>query len=171
MKYQIKENFLDKYQFNRIKNLITDKNFPWFKRERQVPTDKKIDLGYFTHSFFSKNSINSDYYNSHIVPILSKLNVIGPLEIRANLAPSVFFLEKTSAFHCDFKLQYPTKTAILYLNTCDGGTEMRIDNKIKFIDSRENRILIFDSDVEHRGVVSNNSDFRYIINFNYVELK
>ena len=41
MKYQIKENFLDKYQFNRIKNLITDKNFPWFKRERQVPTDKK----------------------------------------------------------------------------------------------------------------------------------
>ena len=48
---------------------------------------------------------------------------------------------------------------------------MRIDNEIKFIDSRENRILIFDSDVEHRGVVSNNSDFRYIINFNYVELK
>ena len=171
MKYQIRENFLDKHQFSRIKNLITHQDFSWFKREKQVSTNKKTDLGYFTHSFFSKNSIKSNYDDSHIVPILNQLNAISPLEIRANLTPSVFYLERASAFHCDFKLQYPTKTAILYLNTCDGGTEMRIDNEIKFIDSRENRILIFDSDVEHRGVVSTNSDFRYIINFNYVEFK
>ena len=32
-------------------------------------------------------------------------------------------------------------------------------------------MLIFDSDVKHRGVVSTDSDFRYLINFNYFENK
>ena len=74
MKYQIRENFLDKHQFSRIKNLITHQDFSWFKREKQVSTNKKTDLGYFTHSFFSKNSIKSNYHDSHIVPILNQLN-------------------------------------------------------------------------------------------------
>ena len=168
MRYEIKTNFLDLDIFYNIQTLILDKNFAWFKRNYQAPSKNKIDLGFFTHSFFSKNTINSKYYNSHILQILQKLNAIGPLEIRANLTPSVFYLEKGSAFHCDCKIK-SSKTAILYLNTCNGGTEIKIDNKIEFIKAEENKILIFDSDIEHRGLVSTDADFRYILNFNYFE--
>ena len=169
MKYTINENFLNIYEFNRIKNLIINKDFAWFKKDYQTTKDKKIDLGYFSHSFFSQNTINSNYYNSHIKTILNKLNVASVLEVRANLTPSVFYLKRNSDFHCDFNLKYPTKTAILYLNNCDGGTEIKIGNDIIFVESKENKMLIFDSNVEHRGVTSNNCDFRYIINFNYIE--
>ena len=44
-----------------------------------------------------------------------------------------------------------------------------VDTKQKHIhtqnEAEENKIVIFDSDLLHRGVVSNNSDFRWIINF------
>jgi sulfur transfer complex TusBCD TusB component (DsrH family) len=66
-------------------------------------------------------------------------------------------------------LKSPSKTAILYLKTTDGGTELKINNEIKFIKDEENKMLIFDSDVQHRGIVSKDSDFRYLINFNYFE--
>lgn len=170
VKYQIKENFLDNQLFINIKNLIINNKFAWFKKDYQTTKDKKIDLGYFSHSFFSNNTINSNYYNSHILDILKQLNAVSVLEVRANLTPSVFYLQKTSDFHCDFNLKYPTKTAILYLNTCNGGTEIKIDNNIIFVESKENKMLIFDSDIEHRGVTSTNADFRYIINFNYIKL-
>jgi len=58
---------------------------------------------------------------------------------------------------------------ILYLNTCDGGTEFKINDKIEFIKSEENKIVIFNSNIEHRAVTSKNADFRYIINFNYFD--
>ena len=55
------------------------------------------------------------------------------------------------------------------MNSCNGGTEIKINNEIKSIKAEENKMLIFDSDVEHRGIVSTDADFRYIINFNYFE--
>ena len=58
----------------------------------------------------------------------------------------------------------------MYLNTCDGGTDIEVDNECIFVQAEENKIVIFDSDLLHRGVVSNNSDFRWIINFNYFEI-
>ena len=46
------------------------------------------------------------------------------------------------------------------------GTEFKLKNKIKFIKAEENKIVIFDSDVEHRGTTSTDTNFRYIINLN-----
>jgi hypothetical protein len=61
-------------------------------------------------------------------------------------------------------------TAILYLNTCNGGTELKIKEKIKFIKAEENKIVIFPSKTLHRAVTSTDADKRYIINFNYVQI-
>jgi len=41
--------------------------------------------------------------------------------------------------------------------------------RIKFIKAEENKILIFDSNIQHSGTVSKDVDFRYIINFNYFD--
>ena len=166
-KHKVIKNFLDRIFFESLKRLIIENDFPWFKRERQVIGKDILVLGYFTHSFFNNQNSTSIYYADYILPILNKLNSLSVIQVRANLTPSVFYLQRNSAFHCDYYTK--NKTAILYLNTCDGGTDIKVNNETIFIEAEENKILIFDADVEHRGVVSNNSDFRYIINFNYFE--
>jgi len=161
---EITKNFLDKNFFKDLQKLVTKSEFAWFQRKTMVAGTTN-NLGYFTHSFYNDNRINCDTYFKYIIPILEKLNSKAVIEVRANLTPSVFFKDKNCDFHTDNN--FNCKTAILYLNTCDGGTEFKIDNKLKFIQSEENKIVIFDSNIEHRATTSQNSDFRYILNFNY----
>ena len=161
---EIIKNFLDKNFFQDLQKLVIKSEFAWFQRETMVPQTTN-NLGYFTHSFYNNNTINCKTYHEYIIPILNKLNSKAIIEVRANLSPSVFYKENSCDFHIDQK--FNCKTAILYLNTCDGGTEFKIKDKINFIKSEENKIVIFNSNIEHRGTKSNDADFRYIINFNY----
>ena len=161
---RIINNFLDKDFFERLKTLIIKSEFSWFKRETMVAGSTN-NLGYFTHSFHNNHRVTSERYYEYILPILNKLNSKATITARANLTPSVFYKENSCAFHTDQK--FNCKTAILYLNTCDGGTEFKIEDKIKFVKSEENKIVIFDTNIEHRGTKSNDADFRYLINFNY----
>ena len=161
---EVTKNFLERNFFQDLKKLITESEFAWFQRKTMIKGTSN-NLGYFTHSFYNNHKINCDTYFKYIIPILDKLNSKAVIEVRANLTPSVFFKNKNSNFHTDNN--FNCKTAILYLNTCDGGTEFKIDNKIKFIKSEENKIVVFDSNIEHSGVTSKNANFRYIINFNY----
>lgn len=163
---EIKKNFLDKELFKDLQKLIMESEFSWFQRKTMV-LNSNNNLGYFTHSFFNKNIINCNNYFKYIIPIINKLNACSIIEIRANLTPSVFYKDDKSDFHIDYP--YNNKTAILYLHNCDGGTEFKIKDKIEFIQQEENKIVIFDSNIEHRGVKSKNTDFRYFLNFNYYQ--
>ncbi len=158
------ENFLEDNFFESLKKLIIQSEFSWFKRDHMVSDNDKT-LGYFSHSFFNKYGVNCKHYDQFIVPILEKLNAHAVIQVRANLSPSCFYKGIKSEFHTDTK--HPSKTAIFYLNTCDGGTELKINNKIHFVKAEENKMLIFNTNTEHRGTLSTDVDFRYIINFNY----
>jgi len=154
------KNFLPKDQFKQIKDIILNDDFPWRIRNSMTDTDKNI---YFTYGFFNNYKINSELYIPHIIPILEKLNVIAPIQVRANLILNKIF--KKSGWHIDYK--YDSTTAILYLTTCNGGTEFKINNEIKFIQAEENKIVIFPAKTQHRGCTSTDAERRYIINFNY----
>ena len=158
------ENFLEDSFFQDLKKLVIESEFSWFKRKNMLKNNND-DLGYFTHSFFNNNTINCKYYNQYILPILNQLEVKAPIEVRANLSPSCFYKKNACAFHVD--RDYDSKTAILYLNDCNGGTEFKINNKIELVKAEENKIVIFDTNTQHRGTKSTDQDFRYIINFNY----
>tara|TARA_R110000824_G_scaffold299680_1_gene487728 strand:+ start:264 stop:767 length:504 start_codon:yes stop_codon:yes gene_type:complete len=162
--YKIIKNFMEPEFFKELKTLIIDKEFSWFYRKNMTP-NSKIDLGYFTHSFYNDHKINSNHYYKYIIPILKNLNTSAVIEVRANMAPSVFFKNKKSEWHTDYS--FTSKTAILYLNNCDGGTELKIGNKIVSIKADANTMLTFDSNIIHRGTASEKVDVRYILNFNY----
>ena len=68
----------------------------------------------------------------------------------------------TRKFHVDTNEK--CKTAILYLNTSDGYTEFEDGSRV---DSRANRMVIFDSQTMHRGTTCTNQKTRVVINFNY----
>ncbi len=154
------KNFLPKENFIQLYELITNNDFPWRIRNQMTTDDNNF---YFTYNFYNNFYQNSEYYFNHIIPILNKLNCKAPIQIRANMLINKLF--DKSGWHIDFA--YNSTTAILYLNTCDGGTEFKINNEIKFIEAEANKIVIFPSGTEHRGCTSTDSDRRYIINFNY----
>jgi len=154
------KNFLPIDQFNQLKNLICDQDFPWRIRNKMTKTDENI---YFSYGFYNKNNITSEAYREYIIPVLEKLNCKAVVQIRANLFLNNLF--KKSDWHTDY--DFGCNTAILYLNSCNGGTELKLKNKIKFIKAEENKLLIFNSNIYHRVCSSTDVDRRYIVNFNY----
>ena len=159
MKYKIIKKFLAIEVFETIKHIIMEPDFPWRKRDHSTGWDHM----YFTYCFYNYMNSQSEIYQPHIIPILKKLEAEAPIQIRANMFISALF--KASSWHCDYT--FKCKTAILYLNDCDGGTELKINNKTIFIKAVANQMLVFDTDVKHRAITSKKEPIRYVINFNY----
>ena len=67
-------------------------------------------------------------------------------------------------YHVDNKHK-GTTTAVYYINTNDGYTKFK-KNKKK-INSVENRMIVFDSNLEHLGTTTTNAKRRLVLNFNY----
>ena len=69
-------------------------------------------------------------------------------------------------FHTDLTYDSRiTKTAILYLNTNNGGTKFKETGQ--FVKSTANRAVIFPQKFEHAGVWCTDKKLRFVGNFNY----
>lgn len=154
----IKNNFVEKTVFEDFKNIIFSNNFNWFYKEVMT----KEDNYFFNHCFYVDYKAQSAYFFPYIKPILDQLNAVMIDEVRANLLINNGKRYK-SKYHSD--RTFKCKTAILYVNTCDGYTEFYKGDKVQCI---ENRIIIFDSDKKHRAVSQLNTDRRITINFNFI---
>ncbi len=160
MDFKIFKDFLPKSKFVKIQKHITSDYFPWYYRG-----DTEIEKGYFTHSFYNDNQVNSGLNNECTKDIYEILKPVALIQVRANLFLSSLFNNKKSEWHTDY--DYNNYTAILYLNTMDGGTEFKINNKIEFVKAEENKIVIFKCNTLHRSILSPDVEKRYIININY----
>ena len=160
MKYQTHKKFLTTDFFKKIKNIIMDKDFPWRIRDHMVVDTN--DALYFNYCFYNHMDSQSTLYKPWILPILEKLEAVVPIQVKASMFISELF--KTSHWHTDYN--FKCKTAILYLNDCDGGIELRINNKIIFVKADANKMLVFDTLTTHRAITSKKEPLRYIINFN-----
>jgi hypothetical protein len=161
---KIIENFLEKNEYLKLKELIFNVDFPWRIRNNMVGNDGAY---YFTHNFFNNFLISSEYFRDYIIPIMQRLNAKAIVQVRANLILSKLF--EKSDLHIDNTNDFKCKTAILNFTTCDGGTELLIKDKLKFIKSEENKIIIFDQNVRHRSITSQKTSARVILNMNYFD--
>lgn len=163
MNYEIIENFLEKEQFLHIQEQLmsTKYDIPWYFRENM--TDK-IDNFYFRHVIYGDYIPFSIYFDTIAKPILKKLNCIAPIQVRANL---ILAQEKPfqSRFHTD--KNFKCKTAIYYVNTNNGYTLLDREKKIK-VPCEANKILIFDSNLEHAMVSQTDTPRRLVVNLNYL---
>jgi len=159
LEYKTIDNFLDKEVFNNFKNILFSNNINWFF----LPHMTKEDNYFFNHCFYNHFVPQSPYYPEYIEPILKKLKVNAVCEIRANLS-----LKGTNQYQSNFHVDrsFECKTAILYMNTCNGYTVLDESKKIK-INSEENKLLIFNSQIKHAAFSQTDVDRRIVINFNY----
>jgi len=160
----IKNNFLN---FDLFKNILQDlnsENFPWFFKKEDVTGNRLNKNGFFNHCYFN-NTINSPYFNKHIVPFVDKLNVKNFIHVRANLT----LRDKDSlqcAYHTDNNNEKST-TAIFFLTNCNSVTKIRTEKGIQEIESVKNKLIIFNTQNPHKVIYPTDVHKRFIINFNY----
>jgi hypothetical protein len=165
MNYKVIKNFLPIKEFKILQDYLFNGEIGWFFRDTQTKDSKNKDY-YFTHSFYNNFRINSEVFIPLIVPILNRLNAVMIDEVRANLTVNRFKQIKSEA-HIDRPYKNYT-TAILYINTNNGYTNLNISNKDIEILSEENKMLIFNNGIKHNTVSQTDTSKRIIINFNYL---
>jgi hypothetical protein len=157
--FKIIDNYLNKEDHLMLKTLMESNEFPWFYVKKKVSTEEGLFKFQFEHLFYRDNNINSNYFK-YIQSILNKLKPLSLIRIKANLnTPSENIVE--CANHLDQK--FKCKVAIYYVNNNNGYTKI---GKEKVL-SKENRIVLFNSNVKHLGTNSTNCNNRMLINFNY----
>jgi hypothetical protein len=164
--YKTINNFCTLDLFNEFKEIVFSENFPWFYRGRLTGDNNK---SYWTHCLFNNNKIDSNLFNHNFINfILEKLNSVSLVQIRLNLT-----LKSLKPVESNFHNDYPylnCKTAIIYLNTCNGKTVIKKNKEIEII-SEENKVLIFDTNILHKAVSQTDVDRRIILNINYFTKK
>lgn len=156
----IRDNFLSVAEFELVKNLMLGNTLSWYYNDFVSDEADKQDDFYFTHQFYAGNQPNSPHYQT-IFPIVTRLDAKAIIRIKGNLYPNVGKKVENS-WHNDYP--FPHKGAVFYVNTNDGYTELD-DGTI--IESKENRILLFDPSVRHRSVQCTDEKTRVTINMNY----
>jgi hypothetical protein len=172
MNYEIFDNFLPEHEFKQIQYLMTSHLFPWYPFDFIVSdkdavfedgSDASIYDSQMVHIFYANHTPQSNYYND-LVPLISKINPSSLVRIKANLGFATPERVK-SGFHIDFdETPENFKTAVYYLNTNNGSTLFEDGTEIESV---ENRLVVFDTNLQHTGVSSTDSKFRYLINLNY----
>jgi len=157
---KIINDVMDKPDFNAFVEVVKSQDFEWHYHENQ--SHFKTDGEYFDHSLYNKFEINSHAFNL-IRPLLDKLNVKALIQARLNLLIAKEN-PQFSEFHTDYT--YECNSAIFYLNTCNGYTEF-FDNKKTKITSQENKVVVFNSQTNHRAVSQTDNKRRIILNLNY----
>ena len=138
-------------------------SFPWFYNDF-IADENKEDSGYqYIHNFLglgvSQELVKQRHPYYHLVQPFEKLGKM--YRIKANMRTRTLFHGRS-----DYHIDYPDMTtAIFYLNTCNGYTNFRKSGKkIKTV---ANRMVIFDSNLEHAGFSQTDEKVRVVINFNY----
>jgi hypothetical protein len=160
MSVKIQDNFLPKEIFNSIKNTMIGVDFDWYYSN--AITDEKLDRKefQFVHMFYHLGKPRQSFVV--IEPLIQKIMPFSLVRAKANLL-TVTKEIVTYDFHKDF-LRDNLTTAVFYINTCNGYTLFKDGTKV---DSVENRLVSFDSNLEHTGTSCTDENIRVVINLNY----
>lgn len=171
MKIQVLDDFLPSFQFNKINSIVSER-FQWLWTpsitERGMPDSE--ERGQFIHMLYDANiGVLSNFFHD-LSPIIETLSVmygkskssIILYRIKANLNPKEDNNYQLGNYHVDF--DFDCKTCIYYLNTNNGYTKFS-DGTV--INSVSNRMIVFDSHVEHVGFTCSDQKSRMLINFNF----
>ena len=157
------ENFLSKDVFEPIQGFFINKNCPWYLINSV--TNDEIDgiYYYMVHTVYDDSSPQSDAFSLLNEFVMKALKPVSILRIKANMYPNQGKPLHKHLLHTDYSFKH--KSAILSLNTCDGGTYIGD----KFVKSEENRLVIFDGSLPHSSTTCTDKQYRVNIGINYID--
>ena len=165
---KIKEykNFLPNDIFKTLKDTMMGDNFPWYFNDTVV---SKADAKKKTHFQFTFTFIKDGEekcwgeWIDIMKPVLKHIKHKKMNRVKANLLWRDCKITEHS-MHVDQEVENG-KTAVLYINTCNGYTKFKNGKKIK---SERNKCVEFDSKLKHTGSSCTNKDRRVTLNINYI---
>jgi len=165
MLYVIKDNVLPDSEYMMLSSmLISEGAVPWFYSHTQT-TNMPKDTSYFWHVLFDNHKVRSDLFDS-FQPLLHTIGCESLINLRLNL--TVARERGYSNIHCDeYSKSMNHKTAIFYIGTNNGKTILKLPSGDLEVDSVDNRILIFDSNILHCAKHQTDEDIRIVANINY----
>ena len=156
---KVVDNFLDKNEFTKIKDVLMSNNFPWFYQDViSSPNDQK-DHYYFTHIFFDENKACSDWFNLW-ENFLSKIECKALIRVKGNLHVRHSQV-RTNKKHADYP--YAHKGCLFYINKNNGYTLFDKERVLP----KENRAVFFNPNEPHQSSRCSDQNIRMNINFNY----
>jgi len=166
------DNFLPAEYFKAIQTYIMDVRNPWLFAPG-VAYVKKDDNGIYNNSLTDFYFIHDVYHNLQIhdqrlyqmmgAMLNEYLKAICLIRSRC-----IMYTNVGTMLHHDphTDMPYTHKALILYINTCDGGTEFPDGTKVESI---ENRALIFDGSKHHNSTTTTDQKRRVILSCNYID--
>ena len=161
---KIIDNFLPLPEFKNLQSFMMGDRFDWYYNTRSIYGRFKGPSQFqFTHTFYHTTPPWNGETRTYdvIAPCVEQLKVKRLYRAKANLLTKTMF-HKTTGFHVD--LDFPCTTAVFYLNSCNGYTKFKKGPKVKSV---ANRIVIFDSQIQHSGFTCTDENTRVVVNFNY----
>ena len=83
---EIIDNFLEKDEFNKIRDVLMSDNFPWFYNDYITNKNDLSHKFYFTHTFYRQPARISNWFDLWI-NTLQKLKCNSIIRIKANIYP------------------------------------------------------------------------------------
>jgi hypothetical protein len=163
-KYQIIDNILSKKNFLTIQNYFLN-NLNW-SYNRNIVNDEKtnymLDNYMFNHIFYRNNPFTISKDIQLIAPIFDELNILELYRCKSN------FYSRTNEiirhnYHTDMNFKH--LVALYFVNSNNGLT---IIKDVVEVESIENRLLIFDGDLEHASTTASDN-IRINININFIQ--
>jgi hypothetical protein len=168
MDYKIIDNFLPEEEYVKIKqHLLDDMIVPWFynpfvayKENKDIETEFQ-----FIHNFFRPDiGFTSEPGREMLLPLLNKIDPKNVYRIKANIGPRTA-VETVGGYHTDFHPDdLKCRTAVYYVNSNNGYTLFKDGTKVESVG---NRLVEFDSTLEHTSVSCTDEKVRCVINLNY----
>ena len=141
--FEVTDNFLHKNDFNKLEQVICDPQFPWYYYPAITYEEGKEDL---TEKDLTQYQFTHMFYQ-HNKPNSNYFDTLLPL------------IDKLGC--------KALRTAVFYVNTNNGYTKFKKNNKK--VSSIKNRVVVFNSNLEHLGTNTTNCKRRIVININYYQ--
>ena len=156
---KIIDNFLEDTVFKGIQNFVMGDYFPWYFND--FKSDGYDTHNYqFTHTIVREGGVQSDFFQ-YMEPFFKGLEVKEIFRVKMNLTTRTEKLYN-HLYHTDFK---DCTTAIFYMNTNNGKTIFKHGEEVNSV---ANRMVIFNSNLEHAATSHTDEKTRVVVNFNYV---
>jgi len=162
---KIVDNYLEADLYNKISNFLKSDKPNWFFASQDTSDFSKNKNGFFQHCFYNNNQPLSAKFFELMEPVLLKLKADACIQIRSNLN-----FRDIDAIECGWHMDGynpAATTGILFLTNCNSKTVLRTKDGDVFVDSIENRMLLFPQNTEHKVIYQTDVHKRYVINFNY----
>ena len=166
---QVIDNILTHEEHKELKEFFHSSHCPWHFNERA--NQFFDDNFYFTQLLFDNQTFTTPWSEKYIKQLLKKITQQLDSNVELLRAKANLFTNRNKTYHCGYHTDFldvdDYYTLVYYINTNNGGTQIKNGN---FYKSVENTGLLFYGNVEHESVTQTDTDIRTNINLNFRKL-